>query len=144
MFVEDILRNKGNKVHSIQPQATLDDVVQALVRNNCGSLVVCEPSDNTRLVGIITERDILRACANHRCPLEQLKVNDFMTRKVVTGSPRDDLERVMGLMTENRVRHLPVVQEGRLLGLISIGDVVKYQHQQMALENHYLKTYIQS
>jgi CBS domain-containing protein len=144
MFIEDILRDKGNKVHSIQPQATLDDVVQALVRRKCGSLVVCEPNDDTRLVGIITERDILRACANHRCPLEQLKVADFMTRKVVAGSPRDDLERVMGLMTENRVRHLPIVQDGRLLGLISIGDVVKYQHRQMAMENHYLKTYIQS
>jgi CBS domain-containing protein len=144
MFVEDILRDKGHKVHNIPPQATLDDVVQSLVRHRCGSLVVCEPEDDTRLVGIITERDILRACAERRCTLDQLKVSDFMTRKVVSGSPRDDLERIMGLMTENRVRHLPIVQEGRLLGLISIGDVVKYQHQQMAMENHYLKTYIQS
>jgi CBS domain-containing protein len=144
MFIEDILRDKGRKVHNIQPEATLDDVVQSLVRHNCGSLVVCEPGDDTRLVGIITERDILRACAQHRCPLDQLKVADFMTRKIVAGSPRDDLERIMGLMTDNRVRHLPIVENDRLLGLISIGDVVKFQHQQMAMENHYLKTYIQS
>ena len=147
MFIEDILRDKGSKVFSIQPEATLDDVVQKLVGHNCGSLLVCQNADDCdgpHLVGIITERDILRACAKLRCPLEQLKVADFMTRDVVTGSPRDDVERIMGLMTTNRVRHLPIVQEGRLLGLISIGDVVKFQHQQMAMENHYLKTYIQS
>ena len=144
MFIEDILRDKGTKVYSITPEATLDDVVQALVRHNCGSLVVCPASDNSRLVGIITERDILRACAKHRCPLAELKVSDCMTRDVIQGSPRDDLERIMGLMTTNRVRHLPIVSEDKLMGLISIGDVVKFQHQQMAMENHYLKTYIQS
>lgn len=144
MFIEDILRDKGSKVFSITPDATLDDVVQALVRHNCGSLVVCPPGDESRLVGIITERDILRACAKHRCPLTELKVADCMTREVIKGSPRDDPERIMGLMTSNRVRHLPIVHEDRLLGLISIGDVVKFQHQQMAMENHYLKTYIQS
>lgn len=143
MFIDDVLREKGTNVYSIPPDATLDDVVQSLVRHNCGSLVVCHPGDKS-LVGIITERDILRACAKHRCPLDQLKVADFMTRDVVTGSPRDSVEHIMGLMTENRVRHLPIVQESRLEGLISIGDVVKFQHQQMAMENHYLKTYIQS
>jgi CBS domain-containing protein len=147
MFIEDILREKGSRVFSIQPDATLDDVVQALVRHNCGSLLVCRENDRCDgpdLVGIITERDILRSCAKHRCPLGELKVSDFMTRNVVTGSPRDDVEHIMGLMTEKRVRHLPILDEGRLLGLISIGDVVKFQHQQMAVENHYLKTYIQS
>jgi CBS domain-containing protein len=144
MFIEDILRDKGSKIFSIEPEATLDDVVQELVRHNCGSLVVCRKTDAAALVGIITERDILRACAKLRRPLDQIKVADVMTSNVVTGSPRDDVERIMGLLTENRVRHLPIVQDGRLLGLISIGDVVKFQHQQMAMENHYLKTYIQS
>jgi CBS domain-containing protein len=147
MFIEDILREKGSSVFSINPEATLDEVVQDLVRHNCGSLLVCrskESCDGPDLVGIITERDILRACAKHRCTLAELKVDDFMTRNVVTGSPRHDVEHIMGLMTDNRVRHLPILDEGRLLGLISIGDVVKFQHQQMALENHYLKTYIQS
>jgi CBS domain-containing protein len=144
MFIEDILRDKGSNVFSIEPEATLDDVVQSLVRHNCGSLVVCRKTDPSVLVGIITERDILRACAKHRCPLDQLRVSEVMTSNVVTGTPRDDLEHIMGLMTENRVRHLPIVQDGRLLGLISIGDVVKFQHQQITVENHYLKTYIQS
>lgn len=143
MFIEDILRDKGSRVFSIEPEATLDDVVQELVRHNCGALLVCR-GDAPDLVGIISERDILRACANHRRPLAELKVADFMTREVVTGSPRDGVEHIMGLMTDNRVRHLPILEDGRLSGLISIGDVVKFQHQQMAMENHYLKTYIQS
>lgn len=147
MFIEDILRDKGSRVFSIEPEATLDDVVQELVRHNCGALLVCRSStgcDGPDLVGIISERDILRACAKHRCPLAELKVADFMTRKMVTGSPRDGVEHIMGLMTDNRVRHLPILEDGRLSGVISIGDVVKFQHQQMAMENHYLKTYIQS
>jgi len=147
MFLEEFLRQKGRLVHSIEPQASLDDVVQKLVRHNCGSLVVCDPGDGpdcTRMAGIITERDILRACAARRGPLDQIRVADVMTTKVVTGSPNCSLEEVMGLMTVNRVRHLPILDEERLLGIISIGDIVKAQHDQFAVENHYLKTYIQS
>ena len=71
-------------------------------------------------------------------------VTDAMSRDPVTGSPSDTVEDTMGLMTERRVRHLPIVDDGRLLGIISIGDVVKAQHDNLTLENHYLKSYIQS
>jgi len=146
MTLKDILLEKGYAVHTIGPEATLEDVVQTLVRHNCGSLVVCEQTtvgDEPQVVGIITERDILRACAARKAPLDKQRVADVMTGNLITGSPTDSVEDTMGLLTEKRIRHLPILEEGRLRGIISIGDVVKAQHQQMAVENHYLKSYIQ-
>lgn len=144
MRLQDILRVKGAAVHTISPEATLDDVAQRLIAHNCGSLVVCEPGLPGALVGIVTERDILRVCAAQRGPLERLRVAEVMTREPTTGTPYDTIEDTMGLMTEQRIRHLPILDEGRLAGIISIGDVVKAHHDQVALENHYLKSYIQS
>jgi CBS domain-containing protein len=145
MTLQDILQSKGTTVHSIGPNATLDDVVQALVRNNCGSLVVCQQDgsgDEPQLVGIITERDILRACAARKAPLDELLVSDVMSSKLITGTPHDTVGETMGLLTERRIRHLPILEDGRLRGMISIGDLVKAQYQEMAMENHYMKSYI--
>ena len=145
MLLEEILHSKGSRVLSIDPQATLADVVQKLVKNNCGSLVVCEQEDCTRMVGIITERDILRACADRKASLEQLRVRDVMSADLVTCTPHDSVQDAMGVMTNRRLRHLPIVDDdGRLVGIVSIGDLVKHQHDQLSMENHYLKTYIQS
>ena len=141
MLLREILQVKGDKVHSIEPAATLADVVQKLVKFNCGSLVVC---DGGKMVGIITERDILRACADLNDPLESVSVEARMTRDVVTGAPDNTVNETMGVMTEKRIRHLPVIDHERLVGLVSIGDVVKAQHAELSVENHYLKNYIQS
>jgi CBS domain-containing protein len=147
MTLQDILNVKGSEVYTIADSATLDDVVQKLVKCNCGSLVVMGRRNDgrgERMVGIVTERDILRACAARRGPLEQTPVTAAMTSDVLTAEPTRSIEDTMQLMTERRMRHLPVVQGTDLLGLISIGDVVKAHHEQCVLENHYLKTYIQS
>ena len=143
MKLNDILSEKGTHVHTIGPKATLDEVVQKLVECNCGSLLVCEaaPGGGQSILGIITERDILRACAAH-LPLDEVEVASVMSRNLVTAHPDDSVEEVMGLLTEKRIRHLPVLDQGRLAGLISIGDVVKAQHRQTLVENHYLKTYL--
>jgi CBS domain-containing protein len=141
MTLQQILHAKGRQVFSISPDKTLQDVVDMLVDRNCGSLLVC---DGPRMVGIITERDILRACAEQNEPLSSIPVEVRMTRNVVTCSPDEDVETVMGLMTEHRVRHMPLVDSDKLVGLISIGDIVKAQHDHLCLENHYLKSYIQS
>jgi CBS domain-containing protein len=131
-------------VHTIGRNATLEDVVQKLVRNNCGSLVVCDDAaSSSRMVGIITERDILRACAKHHRPLSTLQVAEVMTADVAVGLPCDSVEDTMGLMTRLRIRHLPVVEDGQLLGLVSIGDIVKTQHDRLTMENFYLKSYLQ-
>ena len=96
------------------------------------------------LVGIITERDILHACGAGRRPLAEVKVAEAMSTTLVTGAPDDEVESIMGLMTTHRIRHLPVLVEGRLAGMISIGDVVKAQHDRLAMENRFMKDYIGS
>ncbi len=143
MILLDILRVKGRAVHTIDPDATLADVVRRLVESNCGSLVICNEKGD--MVGIITERDVLRACAGSiDSPLSKMHVRDHMTTNIVTAEPGSNVNDVMGMLTDNRIRHLPVLEEGKLAGLISIGDVVKAQHDQLSMENHYLKNYIQS
>jgi CBS domain-containing protein len=95
------------------------------------------------MVGIITERDILRACASRKASLEELRVRDVMSGDLVTGTPHDSVQDAMGVMTNRRLRHLPIVNDdGRLVGIVSIGDLVKHQHDQLSMENHYLKSYI--
>lgn len=143
MTLEEILRSKGTEVYTISPDSTLDDVVAMLVARNCGSLVVCRDDGSMAMVGIITERDILRACASNRGALNTMRVVEVMSEQLVTGSVRDEVESVMGVMTRERIRHLPVVEDGRLIGLVSIGDIVKAQHDRLTMENHYLKEYIQ-
>ena len=141
MMLSEILQAKGRRIYTIVAHASLADVVDKLVEYNVGSLVVCD--DDGRLAGIVTERDILRACAARR-RLEDNIVEHNMTTDVITASPRDNVETVMGLMTEHRIRHLPILEEDRLVGIISIGDIVKAQHEELTRENYYLMSYIQS
>lgn len=141
MILREILRVKGQLVHSIKPSATLADAARKLVECNCGSLIVGNGDD---LIGIITERDILRATALLDEPLETIPVESRMTTQLYTANPDDDLELVMGMMTTHRVRHLPVMEDGRLVGIVSIGDVVKAHHDRLCMENEYLKHYIHS
>jgi len=141
MKLADILQAKGTNVFTISPRATLAEAASAMVEHNCGSLVVCE---RDKVVGIITERDILRACATQDRPLTDVWVEERMTRDVITGSANDKINDVMGWMTDMRIRHLPVLDKGKLSGLVSIGDVVKAEHSLLSVENQYLKNYIQS
>ena len=141
MHVRDVLSEKGKLVHTCTPDDTLADVVDLMVGHNVGSLIVMHEEE---MIGIITERDILRACAATRGPMEFLKVSERMTRCPVVASPNDEVADVMCIMTERRIRHVPVVERGHLVGIISIGDSVKAQHDELCRENHYLKSYIQS
>lgn len=139
MKLREILRHKGSDIFSASPSDTLGDAVLRLVKHNCGALMVMEED---HAAGIITERDILRACAELPQPLEA-SVRDHMTTELITATPDDHVEHVMGLMTNHRIRHLPVMEADRLVGIISIGDVVKSQHDELSNENRYLKQYIQ-
>ena len=141
MKLKDILSVKGPAVYTIHPEATLADVADAMVSQKCGSLVVAHEG---RMVGIITERDFLNSYVSTRTDLSELLVSDFMSTNVITGTPDDSVSETMGLLTRKRIRHLPIVdEEGGLLGMISIGDVVKAQHDQLSVENHFMKSYIQ-
>ena len=141
MTIRTILQTKGNQVFTPEPQEKLAVVVKQLVYHRCGSLLVCRGEE---LVGIITERDILRASATEGYNLETTTVAELMTTDLVTGTLDDSISETMGLLTERRIRHLPILEDGKLAGMISIGDVVKAQYAKLSIENHYLKSYIQS
>lgn len=144
MTLYEILKAKGSEVLTIRPDATLEEAAQELVRRNVGCLVVCtrDLEVGERLIGVLSERDILRFTVAGRGDLGVHLVREAMTSTVVTGAPQDSVEATMGLMTKNRIRHLPVVHEGRLIGLVSIGDVVKSQHDHLAMENQFMKHYL--
>ena len=142
MRLREILDQKSHEVRTISSQASCDDVVTELVRFNIGSLIVRDAPGGP-VLGIITERDILRAQAANRVPLTQLPVAKFMSSTLVTARPDDDVTVAMGLMTTHRIRHLPVIQDDSLYGLVSIGDIVKAQHDELMMENHHMRSYIQ-
>ncbi len=146
MTLQDILKAKGTTVYTIPPETTVQNVIRKLVEYNVGSLVVCDrdPVEGEKLVGIIAELDILHPCAPGPTSVFEKPVSEVMTTDLITGSPADSVEQTMGLMTAKRIRHLPVVHQGRLVGMISIGDVVKAQHDRLAVENQFMKDYIQS
>jgi len=141
MLLRDILVEKGRQIHTCTPDHTLTEVIDLLVQHNCGSLLVC---DRGQMVGIITERDILRAVAETRCALDEVRTRDRMTPNPITADANNDIGEAMGEMTARRIRHLPVLEGEELAGIISIGDLVKAQHDELSRENHYLKNYIQS
>lgn len=141
MILRHILREKGSLVHTIAPHATLTDACRRLVEYNCGSLVVCE---RDRMVGIISERDLMRAMAADPRALDTTLVESRMTTKVIVATPDDEMELIMGRMTQNRIRHLPILENGNLVGIVSIGDIVKAHHDRLCMENEYLKHYIHS
>ena len=131
MKVEVVLAAKGREVASINPSATLATVAQRLRLEGIGALVVLEDG---KLAGMVSERDVVHAFAGHRAEAAEIRVADVMARDLVTCRPDDSLTRVLGLMTRHRVRHLPVLEGGPLVGLISIGDAVKHRLDELELE----------
>ena len=131
MKVETALAAKGREVATVHPSATLATVAQRLRLERIGALVVVEEG---KVVGIISERDVVHAFAGHRAETSEIKVAEVMTRNVISCRREDSLTRVLGVMTRQRVRHLPVLEAGRLVGLISIGDAVKHRLDELELE----------
>jgi CBS domain-containing protein len=142
MLLKDVLEKKSKDVHTVSSNASADEVVAELVRFNIGSLLVRD-SPGGPILGIITERDILRALAAHRAPLEQLRVGTCMSRELIIAGPDDDITVAMWLMTMHRVRHLPVIHHNQLHGIVSIGDIVKAHHDELERENYLMDSYIQ-
>ena len=144
MFLHSMLHTRADDVRTISPRATLADVVDELVTYNIGSLLVCEesPDGTQKLVGIITERDILRSQAFSGGSLQHTQVSEIMSPKLITASPHDTAATAMRLMTTHCVRHLPLIEDGNLEGIVSIGDIVKAHHDELELENHYMRAFI--
>jgi CBS domain-containing protein len=150
MLIRDLLLEKGRNVETIEATQTIHSAIQRLNRHRIGALVVTGNDDE--VVGIITERDILMVCGNRCAHLSEPPgetdadclslVKDAMTRDVVIGVPSDDLNYAMGVMTKNRIRHLPIMEDGKLAGIISIGDLVNAHFEEKVLENRTLREYI--
>jgi CBS domain-containing protein len=132
MKVEQILRAKGTGVETIPPDASVADAAQRLRTKGIGSLVVSRGDD--RVDGLISERDIVLGLARQGGRVLELRVADVMARSVPACTPDDTVKHVMAQMTLHRNRHLPVIENGRLCGLISIGDVVKNRLEELELE----------
>ena len=139
MLVAEILKDKGSAVHSVAPQLTLAEACVELDRLRVGAVIVCDGDD---VVGVLSERDVVRAVARGGQGALERPVADFMTSSVVFAEPGETVAILMTRMTERRIRHLPVRAGGRLVGVISIGDVVKCQIAESAAEAESLRTYI--
>jgi CBS domain-containing protein len=139
MHVSEILKNKGTDVVATRPGETIADTARLLAGRRIGAVLV---TDDEALVGIISERDIVGAIGREGERALQMTVADLMTRDVVCCEPGDTLTEVMEMMTNRRIRHLPVMVAGKLEGVISIGDVVKYRLEEAQLEVDALRHYV--
>jgi CBS domain-containing protein len=140
MFVSDILAQKGGLVFTVTPGTSVAQLSQQLSTRRIGSVLVLDGEG--AVAGIVSERDLVRALASHGAKAMELEARQVMTRDVVTCDPDDSIDMVMQTMTRGRFRHLPVVRHGELLGLVSIGDVVKARLEETKHETEALKAYI--
>ena len=140
MQLKEILEAKGHKVWSARENQTIQEALHTLVDNKIGALLVLDSDESVS--GIISERDIMRECYQNGKDWDESLVSDVMTKRVIICTPEDTADYAMGIMTQNRIRHIPVMQDDELVGVISIGDVVKARLQDSQYENQYLKEFI--
>ncbi len=142
MLISDVLRRKGDFVATVAPDATIRQLLSALAEHNVGALVVS--ADGVSVAGIVSERDVVRSLQRGGAELLTQPVSSIMTPQVKVAAPDESVERLQELMTKQRIRHVPVVSEGRLTGIVSIGDVVASRMEQMTSERDSLIGYISS
>jgi len=142
MVVEQILSGKGRTVVTVKPEHTLGEVVQLLNEKRIGAVVVSDAGH--AMLGIISERDIVKAIARQGAAALDDAVRGHMTAKVITCTGRSALSELMSLMTEGKFRHVPIVENGRLTGIVSIGDIVKHRLAEIEAEREALREYIGS
>jgi CBS domain-containing protein len=140
MHVESILKHKGNQVATVAADATVKAAAILLHGRRIGALIITDAQH--AIVGILSERDVVAAVAQRGERALELRVSDVMTREVVTCAPDDTIRHIMAVMTSRRIRHIPVVVDGQLAGIISIGDVVKSRIEETELEAQMLRDYV--
>jgi CBS domain-containing protein len=140
MQVRDVLKTKGGRVISIDPESSVCEAIARLVQNNIGSLPVVDHEG--QLVGIFSERDVLRGMHNQGEGFGRTQVAQVMTNDPVTCDLDDDVNEIMGKMSERRIAKVPVLHNSKLVGIISVGDVVKVLYEKVSSENQHLMTYI--
>jgi CBS domain-containing protein len=142
MKVESILAIKGRTTVTISPTASIAALIDLLNEKRIGAIVAS--ADGRRVDGIISERDVVMALSRHGASVMDMQVGEVMTRDVVTGSTEDDVDEVMGVMTRRRIRHLPLVADDALCGMVSIGDLVKAKLDHTEREAQAMREFIQS
>ncbi|MEU6646796.1 CBS domain-containing protein [Saccharomonospora sp. NPDC046836] len=140
MRIADLLRNKGSMVATISPADTVTELLARLAQHNVGALVVVDASDE--VAGIVSERDVVRRLHEHGAGLLGSPVSDIMTTVVATCTPQDSVDQLSAVMTQRRIRHVPVLVDGRLSGIVSIGDVVKSRMDELQQNQRQLEAYI--
>ena len=140
MRIREVLDHKGMSVVTVEPDRTVLDAMRILVEHNIGSVIVTHEGT---ILGILTERDVLRLGATQPDSLTTMLVAEAMTKELVVGVAEDLVDYAAGVMTANRIRHLPIVDGDCLTGVVSIGDVVNALKQEKEVENRYLRQYIQ-
>jgi CBS domain-containing protein len=141
MRIGDILRSKGETVATVKPETTVRELLGMLARRNIGALVVSP--DGTSISGIVSERDVVRHLHERGAELLDKPVGSIMTEDVRTCAPEDHVNDLRQTMTDHRIRHLPVVRDGKLAGIVSIGDVVKNAISELETEREHLVEYLQ-
>jgi CBS domain-containing protein len=142
MTVSTILADKGREVVTIEPSASLADAARLLAEKRIGAALVL--GADQRIAGILSERDIVRALAAHGAAALDASISQTMTRKVETCTIRETVTNIMERMTIGKFRHMPVVEQGRVVGVVSIGDIVKHRVQEMERESAAMRDYIVS
>ena len=136
MTIESILRRKGTNVTTISPEASIKRAADWLRAKNIGALVV---TSEAAVLGLVSEREIVHAFSRYGETAGSMPVKEIMQYGVTTVSPDESVNRVMNLMTHHRVRHMPVLRDGKLAGIVSIGDVVKHRLEELELETNVLR-----
>ena len=141
MRVSDILHDKNIDVITTKSDEKIHSVMEILISNKISCLPVMDAEN--KLIGIISDKDIFKAVFKDQQGFASTTVDVLMTKDIIVGVPDDDIEYISGIMTQNRIRHIPILEKDKLIGLISTGDIVKTQIKKMKIENRYLKQYVE-
>ena len=141
MLVRNLLEQKARDVVVAKPHHTIDKAMDLLITHNIGCLPVTDESD--QLIGIISDKDIFHRIHQTKGEYHHLKVSDLMSTELIVGLPDDELEYIAGIMDKNWIRHVPIVEEEKIVGLVSQRDIIKVTASHTALENRYLNLYLE-
>lgn len=140
MKIKDLLKIKDRPIITIGPDETVHAAIQKLVKNNIGALPVCDAKG--AMIGIVSERDLLKECSQRSGMIGNTKVKDVMTKDVAIGIHEDDIGYIMSIMTQKRIRHLPIMAGGKLEGMISIRDIIEVELEESKAQVRYLSDYM--
>ncbi|UCG61031.1 MAG: CBS domain-containing protein [Candidatus Zixiibacteriota bacterium] len=140
MLVKNLLESKPRQIVSTRPHASVDEAMDLLIRNNIGCLPVLD--DSGELIGIISDKDIFKRIHETKGQYHDMTVKDVMTTNVIVGLPDDDISYIAGMMKKNWIRHVPIVEQGEVVGLVSLRDILKTVSKTTDIENRYLKMYM--